>query len=187
MPFISCTWASKSQTGCVIVHTVCSLGNSVHLEIILTTMPNCSDSTSSSYSAFSSASALSSFCSGRFFIRFYKWKRTHTHTHTVRERERERALLLMQISFSANVKARRKKKDERIPQRLRLSGSPIRAKPPSRFTQALNQEYGNDRGFNKCHRFQIVLEHSTSVVLLQTKKARLLVFKTGTSEPIDTH
>lgn len=45
-------------------------GGSGHQKIILTTMPNCSDSTSSSYSPFSSASAFSSFCSGRFFIRF---------------------------------------------------------------------------------------------------------------------
>lgn len=169
-----------------MVHTVCSLGNCVHLKIILTTMPNCSDSTSSSYSAFSSASALSSFCSGRFFIRFYKWKRTHIHTHRPWEREREREIVLMQISFSANVKAGRKKKDERIPQRLSLCRSPIWAKPPSMFivTQALNQEYGSDRGFNKCHRFQITLGHSTSVVLLQTKKVQLLAFKAGMSEPI---
>lgn len=41
------------------------------LAIIHTTMPNCSDSHSSSYSLFSSLRELSSFCSGRFLIRFY--------------------------------------------------------------------------------------------------------------------
>lgn len=90
---------------------------SSHQEIILTTMPNCSDSTSSSYSPFSSASALSSFCSGRFFIRFCKrgehkqthsrgagrQASTHAHTHKGREGEKERERRLMQISFSVCV------------------------------------------------------------------------------------
>lgn len=62
--------------------------------IILTTMPNCSDSTSSSYSPFSSARALSSFCSGKFLIRFWKWKGTYTRTQKV----------LMQFLFPAFVR-----------------------------------------------------------------------------------
>lgn len=80
--------------------------SSSHQEIILTTMPNCSDSTSSSYSPFSSASAFSSFCSGRFFIRFYKRESKHkqTHTHKCTHKHRERKLLLMQISFSVQVR-----------------------------------------------------------------------------------
>lgn len=46
---------------------------------IHTTMPNCSDSHSSSYSLFSSARELSSFCSGRFLIRLCKHTKHSNH------------------------------------------------------------------------------------------------------------